>query len=226
MNRVLSSQPQALAILRDKLEACYQAEVEVDGLDTSQLRREGAELCTALMKAKSSQQPQPDVEREEKVSLQGWSLLETQDTDSVHSSEMTDRFDPNNISVRRTQVYPVVWFDSSRKSLFTVFSGKIRWSHGAYLHPQEWMGIENLQGNSSIDWQPVQRGGGVTSGGSRAWVKLGSGFSVAYPFLPFTILSFFFLFSDLLLSYWYCFDGETRWRNVLEETKEFCIALN
>lgn len=105
MNRVLSSQPQALAILRDKLEACYQAEVEVDGLDTSQLRREGAELCTALMKAKSSQQPQPDVEREEKVSLQGWSLLETQDTDSVHSSEMTDRFDPNNISVRRTQVY-------------------------------------------------------------------------------------------------------------------------
>lgn len=126
MNRVLSSQPQALAILRDKLEACYQAEVEVDGLDTSQLRREGAELCTALMKAKSSQQPQPDVEREEKVSLQGWSLLETQDTDSVHSSEMTDRFDPNNISVRRTQVYPVVWFDSSRKSLFTVFLGKIR----------------------------------------------------------------------------------------------------
>lgn len=120
MNRVLSSQPQALAVLRDKLEACYQAEVEVDGLDTSQLRREGTELCTALMKAKSSQQPQPDVEREEKVSLQGWSLLETQDTDSVHSS------DPNNISVRRTQVYPVVWFDSSRKSLFTGFSGKIR----------------------------------------------------------------------------------------------------
>ena len=45
-------------------------------------------------------------------------------------------------------------------------------------------------------------------------------------FLHFTILSFFFLFSDLLLSYWYCFDGETRSRNVLEETKEFCIALN
>lgn len=107
VNRVLSSQPQALAVLRDKLEACYQAEVEVDGLDTSQLRREGTELCTALMKAKSSQQPQPDVEREEKVSLQGWSLLETQDTDSVHSSEMTDRFDPNNISQDSGEMFPI-----------------------------------------------------------------------------------------------------------------------
>lgn len=106
VNRVLSSQPQALAVLRDKLEACYQADVGANGLDTSQLRREGAELCAALLKAKSCQQTQKDIEGEEKESLQGWSLLETRDTDSLQS-EMTDRFNPNNISEDSGEMFPI-----------------------------------------------------------------------------------------------------------------------
>ena len=105
---MLSSQPQALAVLRDKLEARYQADEGSNGQDTSLLQKEGVDLWMALMKAKESRQPraEKDTEGEEKESLQGWSLLETHySTDSLQSNDSKDKLEASNLLVRYLRRY-------------------------------------------------------------------------------------------------------------------------
>ena len=111
MNRVTASQPQAVAVLRDKLEALYQADVKSSDQDVmSQIQKEGADIWVELMKAKETRNPhrQEGVECEEKGSLQGWSLVETHNSESLqsetHNSEClqscTDMEEKSTISVR------------------------------------------------------------------------------------------------------------------------------
>ena len=105
MNRVTASQPQAVAVLRDKLEALYQADVKSSGEDVmSQLQKEGADLWVELMKVKEARNPHREesaaaaAECEEKGSLHGWSLVEKQNSDSLLScNDMEER---SVISVR------------------------------------------------------------------------------------------------------------------------------
>ena len=101
MNRVTASQPQAVAVLRDKLEALYQADVKSSSEDEmSQLQKEGADLWVELMKAKETRNPPREeaAECEEKESLHGWSLVEKQNSDSLQSG--TDMEERSVISVR------------------------------------------------------------------------------------------------------------------------------
>ena len=102
MNRVTASQPQAVAVLRDKLEALYQADVKSSSEDEmSQLQKEGADLWVELMKAKETRNPSREeaaAECEEKESLHGWSLVEKQNSDSLQSG--TDMEERSVISVR------------------------------------------------------------------------------------------------------------------------------
>ena len=96
MNRVTASQPQAVAVLRDKLEALYQADVKSSSEDEmSQLQKEGADLWVELMKAKETRNPpreEATAESEEKGSLHGWSLVEKQNSDSLQSGiDMEER---------------------------------------------------------------------------------------------------------------------------------------
>ena len=104
VNRVTASQPQAVAVLRDKLEALYQADVKSSGEDVmSQLQKEGADLWVELMKVKEARNPHREesaaaAECEEKGSLHGWSLVEKQNSDSLLScNDMEER---SVISVR------------------------------------------------------------------------------------------------------------------------------
>jgi len=79
VNRVTSSQPQAVAVLRDKLEARYQADVASNSQGISQIQKEGVNLWTELMKAKEARLPRAEeaVEREEtEESMLEWSLVE------------------------------------------------------------------------------------------------------------------------------------------------------
>ena len=101
VNRVTASQPQAVAVLRDKLEALYQADVKSSSEDEmSQLQKEGADLWVELMKAKETRNPPREeaAECEEKESLHGWSLVEKQNSDSLQSG--TDMEERSVISVR------------------------------------------------------------------------------------------------------------------------------
>ena len=96
VNRVTASQPQAVAVLRDKLEALYQADVKSSSEEEmSQLQKEGADLWVELMKAKETRNPPREeaaAECEEKGSLHGWSLVEKQNSDSLQSgSDMEER---------------------------------------------------------------------------------------------------------------------------------------
>ncbi|XP_078351038.1 uncharacterized protein LOC144635803 isoform X1 [Oculina patagonica] len=101
VNRVTASQPQAVAVLRDKLEALYQADVESGGKNMSQIQKEGVDLWVELMKAKESRNPhrEENGEQEERESLQGWSLVETHYSESLQSStDMADKLEASNIS--------------------------------------------------------------------------------------------------------------------------------
>lgn len=96
VNRVTASQPQAVAVLRDKLEALYQADVKSSSEDEmSPLQKEGADLWVELMKAKETRNPPREeaaAECEEKGSLHGWSLVEKQNSDSLQSGiDMEER---------------------------------------------------------------------------------------------------------------------------------------
>ena len=102
VNRVTASQPQAVAVLRDKLEALYQADVKSGGEDEmSQLQKEGADLWVELMKVKEARKPHREeaaAEFEEKGSLHGWSVVEKQNSVSLQScNDMEER---SVISVR------------------------------------------------------------------------------------------------------------------------------
>ena len=103
-----SSQPQAVAVLRDKLEAMYQADAQASSEDMSKIQKEGVDLWTELMKVKEAKNPPKEDggEREEKGSLQGWSLVETHYTESSLSSTNTvDRLEAaSNITVREEVV--------------------------------------------------------------------------------------------------------------------------
>ena len=103
MNRVTASQPQAVAILRDKLEALYQADVQSSGQDMSPIQKEGVDLWVELMKAKEARNPRREQvgEREEKEALQDWSLVETHYSDTLQAAtDMVDTLEASNISVR------------------------------------------------------------------------------------------------------------------------------
>ena len=107
MNRVTASQPQAVAVLRDKLEALYQVDATSDSEDEmSQLQKQGADLWVELMKVKEARNPQREeeaaAEGEEKGSLHGWSLVEKQNSDSLQSC--TDMEERSVISVRNLLV--------------------------------------------------------------------------------------------------------------------------
>lgn len=111
VNRLTASQPQAVAVLRDKLEALYQADVESNGKDMSQIKKEGVDLWVELMKAKEAQNPHREEvgEREEKESLLGWSLVETHYNESLQSStDMADKLEASNISVSASIVHDTV----------------------------------------------------------------------------------------------------------------------
>ena len=63
-----SSQPQAVAALRDKLEALYQADLTSNGDDMSQIGKEGVDLWKKLTGAKESVP-------EKKGSMSEWSSM-------------------------------------------------------------------------------------------------------------------------------------------------------
>ncbi|KAJ7365516.1 hypothetical protein OS493_005625 [Desmophyllum pertusum] len=101
VNRVTASQPQAVAILRDKLEALYQADVQSSGQDMSPIQKEGVDLWVELMKAKEARNPRREQvgEREEKEALQDWSLVETHYSDTLQAAtDMVDTLEASNIS--------------------------------------------------------------------------------------------------------------------------------
>lgn len=101
VNRVTASQPQAVAVLRDKLEVLYQADVKSSGQDVmSQIQKEGTDIWVELMKVKEARNPHrgEGAECEEKGSLQGWSLVETHNSESLQSC--IDMEEKSAISVR------------------------------------------------------------------------------------------------------------------------------
>ena len=102
MNKVTSSQPEAVAILRDKLEALYQADVASNSGEMSEIQKLGVDLWTELMKAKEARLPRAGeaAEREEKESVLEWSLVEKHLEDDVSSSDMDSRREPSNFTVR------------------------------------------------------------------------------------------------------------------------------
>ena len=103
-----ASQPQAVAVLRDKLEALYQADVQANSEDMSKIQKEGVDLWTELMKVKEAKNPSKEDggEREEKESLQGWSLVETHTESSLSSINTADTLEAaSNITVREELVY-------------------------------------------------------------------------------------------------------------------------
>ena len=112
VNRVTASQPQAVAVLRDKLEALYQADVASNSQEMSKIQKEGVDLWVALMKDKEARHPRVEeaaareeeaAAREEQESMLEWSLVEKhfEDEISQSSSDMRSRLETSNISVRR-----------------------------------------------------------------------------------------------------------------------------
>ena len=100
-----SSQPQAVAVLRDKLEALYQADVASNSDDMSQLQKQGVDLWVELMKIREAQQPcaAQAAEGEEKESMLEWNLLEKHfsENGSVQSSSnMHSALQASNLAVR------------------------------------------------------------------------------------------------------------------------------
>lgn len=100
VNKVTSSQPEAVAILRDKLEALYQADVASNSGEMSEIQKLGVDLWTELMKAKEARLPRAGeaAEREEKESVLEWSLVEKHFEDDVSSSDMDSRREPSNFT--------------------------------------------------------------------------------------------------------------------------------
>ena len=104
-----SSQPQAVAVLRDKLEALYQADLASDKQEMSKIQKEGVALWTELMKAKEARQPRKEEEAEaeaeaeaavseEKESMLDWSMVEKH---FENGSDTGSKLGASNISVRR-----------------------------------------------------------------------------------------------------------------------------
>ena len=106
-----SSQPEAVAILRDKLEALYQADVASNSGEMSEIQKLGVDLWTELMKAKEARLPRAGevAEREEKESVLEWSLVEKHFEDDVSSSDMDSRREPSNFTVRPDCFEVVAW---------------------------------------------------------------------------------------------------------------------
>ncbi|CAH3185389.1 unnamed protein product [Porites evermanni] len=100
VNKVTSSQPEAVAVLRDKLEALYQADVASNSGEMSEIQKLGVDLWTELMKAKEARLPRAGeaAEREEKESVLEWSLVEKHFEDDVSSSDMDSRREPSNFT--------------------------------------------------------------------------------------------------------------------------------
>lgn len=100
-----SSQPQAVAVLRDKLEALYQADVASSSEDVSDIQRKGVEIWTELMKAKEARSAvaaEGGADSEEKESMLEWSLVDKHcENGSIPSSSDTRSIlQASNLSVR------------------------------------------------------------------------------------------------------------------------------
>ena len=106
-----SSQPQAVAVLRDKLEALYQADVASKSDGMSQLQKEGVDLWVALMKVREAQHPRAakPAEGEEKESMLEWSLVEKhfEDESSQSSRELNGALQASNLAVRRVRIFRI-----------------------------------------------------------------------------------------------------------------------
>lgn len=94
-----------MAVLRDKLEASYQADVASNSQGISQIQKEGVNLWTELMKAKEARLPRAEeaVEREEtEESMLEWSLVEKHfENESLQtSSDMGGKLGACNVTVR------------------------------------------------------------------------------------------------------------------------------
>ena len=94
-----------MAVLRDKLEARYQADVASNCQGISQIQKEGVNLWTELMKAKEARLPRAEeaVEREEtEESMLEWSLVEKHfENESLQtSSDMGGKLGACNVTVR------------------------------------------------------------------------------------------------------------------------------
>ena len=104
VNRVTASQPQGVAVLRDKLEARYQVDVASNSQDMSQIQKEGVDLWTELMKAKEARLPRAEegAEREDKESMLEWTLVEEQlENESLQFYSDTDStLEGSKVSVR------------------------------------------------------------------------------------------------------------------------------
>ena len=107
-----ASQPQAVAVLRDKLETLYQAEVASNSQEMSKIQKEGVDLWVALMKDKEARHPRVEeaaareeeaAAREEQESMLEWCWVEKnfEYEISQSSSDMLRRVETSNISVRR-----------------------------------------------------------------------------------------------------------------------------
>ena len=104
-----SSQPQAVAVLRDKLEALYQADVASKSDGMSQLQKQGVDLWVELMKVREAQHPPAakPAEGEEKESMLEWSLVEKhfKDESCQSSREMNSTLQASNLAVRRVYIF-------------------------------------------------------------------------------------------------------------------------
>ena len=102
VNRVTLSQPKSLAIVREKVEALYQAEAAGSSEDLSIVKKKSAELWSVMAKYKEAKsQHSEGAPEEEKEVMLGWSLVDGHDeTESVlSSSESENHLRASNSSV-------------------------------------------------------------------------------------------------------------------------------
>ena len=107
-----ASQPQAVAVLRDKLEALYQADVASNSQEMSKIQKEGADLWTALMKDKEAQLPRVEEAAACEKPESTWSLeekhLEPDSSQSLTISDSGSKLEASNFKVRREVIYQKV----------------------------------------------------------------------------------------------------------------------
>lgn len=109
VNRVTLSQPKSLAIVREKVEALYQAEAAGSSEDLSIVKKKSAELWSVMVKYKEakSQNSEGAPEEEKEVMLE-WSLVDGHDeTESVLTSSESENHLRASNSSSSAEVFPI-----------------------------------------------------------------------------------------------------------------------
>lgn len=100
VNRVTLSQPKSLAVIREKVEALYQAEANSD--DISPVKQKSDELWAAMVKAKVARFPGAEkaTDGEEKESMLEWSVIDKhgENESSASSSDTLNQLQISNRS--------------------------------------------------------------------------------------------------------------------------------